>query len=370
MKEWTDEDVATGLVATFRIHSTDIDPGNAQRIALTTPRVPGPLWRATVTAALAAVAVVVVVVAIGAYAIHASRPERSPAATQTSAGGPDSSQPSVTSPVEAGANRTAAASAAAQAFKHVPVPPGSTRTSSAPRSRWLRHLGCQCGEVDETLTRTGWWTVPLSYPDMLRWYETHTPANTSGSYYDIAKTEPSPHAELAWSTTTKSAAYSSPEIVITYVRLGATTTALRVDVTLAARYERTAQTLAPPIVTSVEIIRSAQSGDAASAHIDKTITDPVTLTAIVNAFNNLKGAYAHTLHAACGSPVGTTYLYAVTFTWPSHTLTNDPGSPLCGIGRGLTLNGTTVPTTLDGTVAFDNVLRNALGTTSSPPITR
>ena len=366
MKEWTDEDVATGLVATFRIHSADIDPDNAQRIALTTPRAPGPRWRATVTAALVAVAVLV---AIGAYAIHASGPGRSPAATQTSAAGPDSPQPPVTNPVEAGANRTAAASAAARAFKRVPVPPGSTRTSSTPKSRWLRHLGCQCGEVDETLTRTGWWTVPLSYPNMLRWYETHTPANTSGSYYDIAKTEPSPHGELDWSTTTRSAAYSTPEIVITYVRLDAATTALRVDVTLAARYERTAQTVVPPTVTSIEITRSAQSGDAASAHLDKTISDPATVATVVNAFNNLNGAYAHTLHTPCGSPAGTTYLYAVTFTWPGHILANDPGSPLCGIGRGLNLNGTTLPTTLDGTVAFDNVLRDALGMTSSPPTT-
>jgi hypothetical protein len=202
---------------------------------------------------------------------------------------------------------------------------------------------------------------------MLRWYQTHTPANTGGSYYEIAKTRPSPHGELDWSTTTKSPKFSTPEIVITYARLRASTTALRVDVTLAARYDRTAQTLVPPTVTSIKIVRSAQSGDAASAHLDKTISDAATVTAIVNAFNSLSGGYAHTMHAGCGSPVGTTYLYAVTFTWPGHTLANDPGSPLCGIGRGLTLNGTTLPTTLDGTVAFDNVLKDALGTTSSPP---
>jgi hypothetical protein len=71
----------------------------------------------------------------------------------------------------------------------------------------------------------------------------------------------------------------------------------------------------------------------------------------------MAGAEGH----ACGSPVGIVYVYAVTFHWPGHTLAVDPGAELCGIGRGLTLDGTELTPTLENEDALDQILVGADG---------
>jgi hypothetical protein len=260
-------------------------------------------------------------------------------------------------PAVDGANRDLASTEAVRVLGTIPVPPGSTRSNAVPAPR-LRHLRVFNGSVDLSLSRTNWWTVPLSYSDLVAWYDAHTPANI-GSAYGPDSTSPVPGGDLYWQTHGTSESYSSPSVVVSYARLGATTTAIRTDVTLAARYDRTAVTLVPAMVTSIDITKSAIDGPA-TPPATATVADPALLSSVISAFNNLDGAMAHAEPFACGSPVGVVYVYAVTFHWPGHALAVDPGASLCGIGRGLTLDGVKLPQTLADDAALDAALQDAL----------
>jgi len=262
-------------------------------------------------------------------------------------------------PAAAGTNRALAVAAAARAFRHFPVPPGSTRVATAPRhAPHLRRLGAYIGPVDMSLTRTGWWLVPLRFDRLVAWYAAHTGANVRSAYVAGATT-PSPDAALAWQTGDASSAYTAPVDVVAYTQLGPHLTALRTDVTLAARADRTAKTLVPATVTSIDITQKAIDGpDTSPATV--TVTDQMRVLAIAGAFDALKGDFASTAPHPCGSPVGIVYNYAVTFHWPAHTLVVDPGQALCGLGRGLTLDGSRLPQTLQDDSELDNALRAAI----------
>jgi hypothetical protein len=147
--------------------------------------------------------------------------------------------------------------------------------------------------------------------------------------------------------------------VVSYARLSANATAIRTDVTLAARYDRTAETLVPTTVTSIDITKRAIDGRNTTP-TTATVDNPALISRVVNAFNNLDGAMAHTKPSPCGSPGGIVYVYAVTFHWPGHTLTVDPGASLCRIGRGLTLDHSKLPQTLEDDNALDHALQHAL----------
>jgi hypothetical protein len=263
--------------------------------------------------------------------------------------------PSPSAP-EAGRNRALAAAEVARVLASIPVPPGANVYRSLHHSGTLGHLGCQCGAVDPSLTRTRWWTVPLSYRELVHWYGAHSPANLGSAYYSDGSL--SPHGDLSWEIQTNSTAYSTPAAVVSYTRRGPKRTAIRTDATLAARYDRTDRTIIPSGVTQIDTIKSAIGGPAHPKAA--TITDPALLTRITAAFNNLDGAFAHTLPIGCGSPTGDTYVYALTFHWPRHTLAADPGAPFCGVGMGLTLDGVKLPQTLEDNRNLDAALESAL----------
>jgi hypothetical protein len=281
------------------------------------------------------------------------------ATADTSVRTPESKRPSVVAkhtPTAEGHNRALAAAEAARVLATIPVPPGATKSDSAPVRR-LRHLGVYAEPVDPSLTRTNWWVVPLPYRDLVAWYGSHSPADLA-SAYGPSSSSPEPDSDLYWKVPAGSAAYSSPAAVVSYERLGPNRTAIRTDATLAARYDRTATTLVPATVTSIDVTKSAIDGPPRPPTTE-TLTDPSLLMRVTSAFDHLDGATAH-VSMACGSPVGIVYAYSVTFRWPDHTLAVDPGSPLCGIGMGLTLDGTKLPQALedDGTLA--TVLHAAL----------
>ncbi len=263
-------------------------------------------------------------------------------------------------PAAAGRNRSLAAAAAAAAFAHFLVPPKSTRLSFAPRQApGLRQLGAHVEPVDTTLTRTTWWLVPLPYGRLVAWYAARTPADVR-STYPPSSTSPVPQGEFYWFTTDRSAAYSTPVEVIGYARLGAHLTAIRTDVTLAARADRTAQTLVPPTTTSMDITKRAIDGDDTSPRT-VTVTDPGRVRSVVQAFDGLSGAYDSVNPHGCGSPAGIVYTYAVTFRWPDHTLVVDAGAALCNVGRGLTRDGYHLPQTLQDKPELDDALSTAFG---------
>lgn len=261
-------------------------------------------------------------------------------------------------PTVAGTNRAFAVAAAARAYRHFPVPPGSTSVATAPRhAPHQQRLGAYIGPVEPSLTRTGWWLVPLRYDRLLAWYAAHSRADVSSTLVSGATT-PSRAAELDWVTHDTSAAYSTPVVVVDYAQYGPHLTALRLDVTLAARADRTAKTLVPATVTSLDITKKAIDGpDHAPTTV--TVTDPRPMLTAVAAFDHLRGGFASTRPQGCGSPVGLVYVYAVTFHWPDHTLIADPGEELCGVGRGLTLDDTHLPQTLQNNAELDTSLKAA-----------
>jgi hypothetical protein len=186
--------------------------------------------------------------------------------------------------------------------------------------------------------------VHLRYDRLVDWYVAHTPANhDTTSYHHGGKSVP--QAEVYWQTHRAAKAYSPPAEVVAYTRLGPKLTAIRTDVTLAARADRTARTLVPTSVTSLQVTKRAIDGDDTSPKT-VTVTDPSRIYAVIAAFNRVPGEYASVEPFGCGSPVGLVYRYAVTFRWPGHTLVVDAGEPLCEMGRKLTLDGVRLTQTL------------------------
>jgi hypothetical protein len=248
--------------------------------------------------------------------------------------------------------------AAAHAIVHFPVPPGSTRIDAPPpHARHLTRLRVFDLPVDQTLTQTRWWLVPLRYDRLVAWYVANTPADRDTASYH-AGGRLAREAEVDWQTHHTSKAFSPPTDVVAYTGLGPHLTAIRTDVTLAARADRTAKTLVPTTVTSVQITRRA---------IDGTDTTPTTITTtdqsrifhVIAAFNRVRGDYVSSESFGCASPVGIIHLYAVTFHWPGHTLAVGAGVPLCAIGRTLTLDGAKLPQTLSNSHVLNRALKVA-----------
>jgi hypothetical protein len=257
---------------------------------------------------------------------------------------------------EVGQNRALARAVVTHVAATMRIPPGAELDESPHHAGRLGHLGCQCGPVDPSLTRTRWWTVPMPYGALVHWYAAHSPARLGSAYFPDGSV--SPHGDLFWEMQAASAAYSAPTAVVSYVRSGPGSTALRTDVTLAARDDRTASTLVPPEVTRVDITRTALGGPAHPEY--GTVTDPRLLARVTSAFNHLIGAFARARPVACGSPAGDAYVYAVTFHWRGHTLAVDPGAPLCGVGLGLTLDHVHLPQRLQGDRTLDAALEAGL----------
>jgi hypothetical protein len=257
----------------------------------------------------------------------------------------------------AGTNRRLAIKEAARRIAHFPVPPRATRADALPpNAGYLRRLRAQDGEVDTSLTRTQWWLVSIGYRRLINWYVAHTPADRRETQYPNGRV--ATQAVLDWDTHGHSSAYSQPAMIVAYTRLGPHSTAIRTDVTLAARADRTARTLVPATVTRIEITRQAIDGPNASPQT-VTVTDQEHLNTVVAAFDRDPGWYRSVEPSGCGSPVGIVYLYAVTFYWPHHRLAADSGEPLCGIGRKLTRDNTTLPQTLSDDDSLDAALKTA-----------
>ena len=258
-------------------------------------------------------------------------------------------------PAVPGTNRSLALAASARMIARFPVPPGAIRVAAPPpRAAYLSRLRALDGPVDGSLTRTRWWIVPRGYHRLVDWYVAHTPTHRESTQYPSGRT--ATESVLTWESHGPATAYSPPSKVVTYSRLTRHSTAIRTDVTLAARDDRTAATLVPPTVTRIEITRQAIDGPDASPST-VTVSDQRDLDAVLAAFDRVRGAYRSGGAFGCGSPVGIVYLYAVTFHWPHHTLVVDSGQPLCEIGRRLTRDGVVVHQRLDPDSPLDPVLQ-------------
>lgn len=260
-------------------------------------------------------------------------------------------------PAVAGTNRRLASAAAARMIASFPVPPGARRVDAAPsHAGYLRQLRAIYGPVDSSLTRTRWWIVPQGYHRLIGCYVARTSADRRSTQYGSGRT--ATQATLVWGTRGPATAYSPPAMVVTYSRLTRRSTAIRTDVTLAARDDRTAPTLVPATVSRIEVTRQAIDGPDASPGT-VSVMDQGELNAVIAAFDRVPGEYRSTEPSGCGSPVGIVYLYSVTFHWPQHTLVASTGQPLCEVGRKLTRDDVVLRERLDPESPLDEVLKSA-----------
>jgi len=342
MSQWTDEQLTELLRDSFAEREARADPETARRIARDTEPVRRSPWPVAVAAAAAATILVLVGISALGSGEKSVRPHR-----------PPPSSPAVL-PVPPGANRAEAAGVAARIFERAPVPPDA-RKQTEPPSPKLRKRGAYINDVDPSLSRTGFWIVPMSYVDLVQWYADHTPANPDETTVS-GSSRPEPDAVMYWEAGKGRAAYTQPAIIVEYARLGPGRTALRLDVTLAARDDRTAETLVP--VEQLESVTITPHTVAGGQHPPPPVkvTDPTQLRALGDAFNRAPGAASRSLPGACGSPTGDYLEYAVRFRWPGHTLEATTGSPLCRIGRDLILDGTTLPQKLGMDARLDDLL--------------
>lgn len=340
MSTWTDEQLTELLRDVFAEREARADPETARRIARDTEPVRRNPWPVAVAgAAILLVLVGISVLRSDKQAEPPLRPPPSPRAVQ---------------PVPLGYNRTQAMAVAARIFERVPVPPGARRRTE-PLSPRLRERGAFIGYIDPSLSRTGFWVVPMSHVDLVRWYADHTPADTADATGN-GSTTPEPDGVMFWAAGKDRAAYTQPEVIVGYARLGSELTALRIDVTLAARDDRTAETLVPVedlesvTITPHTVFRGEQPPPPVR------VTDPTRLQALGEAFNRARGAASRALPAPCSSPTGDYLEYAVKFRWPGHALEATTGSQLCRIGRDVILDGMTLPQRIGADTRLDDLL--------------
>ena len=340
MSQWTDEQLSDLLREAFVERETKADPDVARRIAAESPSPPARRWWPILAAAAAVVLAVV--------GIQALRPDDS--SVRPPRLGPPSAEVTPTPP---GHNRRVALETATRILESAPVPPGAvSQLLVSPRS--LHRLGAYYDDVDPSLTRTGFWIVPMSHADLVDWYAAHTPANREETLTPDSST-PAPEAVMSWRVGRPTAAYTQPALVVGYARLGPERTALRIDVTLAARYDRTAETLVPPTaLDSATITVHTVDGRPPSPPVQ--VTDPAELRALADRFDHASLAPVHSELHPCGSPTGDYRLYSVDLHWPGHVLEVTTGQPLCGIGRDLILDGSRQRPKLGPDARFDGLL--------------
>lgn len=340
MSQWTDEQLRELLHEAFVAREGQADPDVARRIARETGARRPKLWLVAVGAAAA--------VALVMAGVQLERSILDPA-PQVHLGPPAGP----VTPVPAGHNREVAEQAADRLLRDAPVPPGAVpRDAVSPRS--LHKLGAYYDDVDPSLTRTAFWIVPMSHVDLVDWYAAHTPAERAETLTPDSN-EPAPEAVMSWAVRRPTTAYTQPAMVVAYARLGPERTALRIDVTLAARYDRTAETLVPPTgLEAATITAHSLSGQATPRPV--TITDPAELRALADRFDHASLAPTHSELHPCGSPVGDDQIYSVVFRWAGHVLEVTPGQPLCGIGRDLIFDGQLQRPKLGRDAQFDGLL--------------
>jgi len=302
----------------------------------------------------------VAVLALGLAACSAA------AARETSDAPTQSVRPAPTvapTPGVVGHNRSLAVAELAKLRGSFPLPPRAVRSPTAPTRR-MRHLTAYMEPVDGTLVRPRWWIVRMPYLEVVHWYVDHTPANIATT---IAPGSPTPVAEseLYWRAGQATDAYSSPWEVVAYAKLGPARTALRTDVTLGYRFDRTAETFVPATVTSIDVTSVSIEASDGGLRTTATLTDPASIGNVVAAFNGLLGSFEHQAPGPCaspGAPLGDKVPpeYALTFRWPGHEMAVGTGAPLCGVGRPLTRDGTKLPQSLEDSDAFNQTIAGAL----------
>lgn len=351
MTTWTDDELGELLRGTFRDHETPDDTDDAQRIAWRTPTI---RRRRPWPSVIAVAATVAVIAGIAGATTYAAKHLDSGGGTSgsTISGGTGSLAPVAAGPARAGTNAAAAQAEASRILGALSLPPGAKRVASTP-SPHLVGLGVFVPGPG-TVVRSQWYVASESVSQTRIWLLGHaqagmtTPASGAGAGDD----------PLEW-VGNAAMTYGQPVLAIRVRALGPGRTGIRVGVVITPRFDRTAATMAPSGVTSIEISKAPIDGPSAGRTTQRTtVTDAGTIAALVAAYDALPGALDQQM--PCGSLTDIQYAYSFTMRSAAHTLVADQGSPLCGRGRGLTLDGRKLRQQVDNSEPFDQLLERTL----------
>jgi hypothetical protein len=285
-----DDRLETLLRETFRNHEGLADPDRARALVHISPP-PTRRWAVV----LATAAAVVVLVGVAAYAVGWDR-----ARDQTLPGGTPAPSPTISDQEPPGPTdadyRAMAAAASAETLAKTPVPRGAVRLDGQPRG-WPKDYGTSLGPSDGRLTRTAWWSVPMSTDELASFLTSHEPKGlrhspgedviNCGNSFGVCDTTYDPirqsHPE----------AYGEPTLLVQFTAAGERTV-MRADTFTFARPVRPPESYLTAPVTSVGVDRvvpgSQSFRNVRAPHVE--ITDPDLIDQLVKAVNGLYGHYA------------------------------------------------------------------------------
>lgn len=295
-----DERLEALLRDSFQSHENLADPDRARALVHTSSPARRP-WR-TVFAAAAAAAVLVVA-GVTAYAVGWNK-----APDPTTPGGAPTPTPTLSDQEEPGPTdadfRAMAAAASERTLAKTPVPHGAVRLDGRPPG-WPKEYSMGLGPSDGRLTRTAWWSVPMSTDALASFLASHEPnglrhnpgedvincGNSFGVCYTIyeATTQSNPQA------------YGEPTLQVQFTAAG-DHALIRADTFTFARPVRPPESYLTEPVTSVGIDRVVPGPqgihNVAVPHVE--ITDANLIDQLVQAVNGLYGHYTFT--ASCPFP--------------------------------------------------------------------
>lgn len=292
-----DDQFETLLRDTFRAHENLADPERARALALSASA-PRPRW----TMVLSAAAAVVLIVGTLAYAVGRDGTQNESLPMATTSPTPTTSDPDGSQPTDAD-YRAMAAVASERTLAKTPVPDGAIRLEDQPPG-WPKDYGMSLGPSDQGLTRTAWWSVPMSTEALADFLSSHEPEGlahnpdedviTCGNDSGICDTTFYPTRQI------RPEAYSEPTLLVQFTAAG-DRSVMRADTFTFARPVRSPEGFIDGPVTSVGIDRVVRGSGLHNVREPRVeIIDPDQINRLVEAVNGLYGHYGFS--ASCPYP--------------------------------------------------------------------
>ena len=360
--EWREDQLARLLREAMVSRAHDVDPERARDLARRAKPLPH-RWP-VVTSAAAAVALVCTVVVIlgGRGPDGAGGPVTGPSAAVQSAKTAGAAREQRTTED----NRRRAVAASEAALAGLPVPVGSVRLGGQPSGWPPGRMGL--GPSDFSLTRTSWWSVPMSLRDVASFFTTHAPDGmehpTGEDVIGSGNGDGVDYTTYIVIEPADPAAYSGLALLVQFKQFGEHTV-LRADTFLAARFAVPEEVRITGDVTTVRIDRrspgspshSVRSGAVSSAELTSP-QDAAQITRLVDEFNGLYGGL--TERGAISCPFAPPRRVTVTFSVLAGTdqaatvvAEQDLG---CWSQIHVTLDGTPLRLTLEPSARWDNLV--------------
>jgi hypothetical protein len=220
-----------------------------------------------------------------------------------------------------------------------PLPPGARRIPGKPRG-WPPQAGFGMSPSNSSLTRTAWYSVPLSADAVQRFLLSHLPDGMSDKGEGVGYSAGVRTYDYKTVHPRDPAAYTNPSLLVQWYDVGPST-AIRFDAVLASRRARPPATLLTSDVTSVDIDRIRQRlSESGSTRVLTTFhlsaaSDPAVLDQVVATLNGLYGdVVSNTMHTCLPLSDTTTYRFVfhtadggMTFQWA------DPCDPQIDVTR-------------------------------------